>query len=365
MTSSSNTSQVETDDGSAAATDGSFEERARSAAAAWKSTTSALPADARAPSPYRGKGLYPFCLPVEHADHNLLPDARAVALERFEAAGIPWHHGVGKSPSNHLLSSQVQCANALAPHVASPDAIATIFGSVLPIADVLPFGADTGNQFDAADHVVFEWNGLADHLAEWGGKHGTRGANNTSTDAAIRYRNHDGDIEIALVEWKYREHYTASGLSGGAAKNETRTKRYRHLFDDSDGPIREGVLDFDDLLVEPMYQLMRQQLLAWKVEQEHELDAKTVRVCYCAPSANRALWEKLPGAALVAAAEQGLVSTPGPLLSLWWRMLRRTDRFVYFDTARLLDDGMPTSHEWRLRYSHLSNGAFPAEPTAE
>jgi hypothetical protein len=169
-------------------------------------------------------------------------------------------------------------------------------------------------------------------------------------------RNHRGQIEIALIEWKYRENYTSPTLSGGAAKNATREQRYRHLVEDPDGPIRSGILRFDAFLTEPLYQLMRQQLLAWRLEQAKELDADIVRVVYCAPSANRALWDRLLRPAWERELARGLTAAPGPLLSLWTRLLRRPDRFVYFDTARLLEPQMPTSTEWRSRYGHLAVG---------
>src|SRR5262245_22772793 len=92
-------------------------------ASAWKQATGFLPAEAKQPGLYGGRGPYPFCLPAEFATLNLLPEARRVALERFHAAKVPWHAGSAGAPSNHLLSSQVQCANALAPFVDDPDSL--------------------------------------------------------------------------------------------------------------------------------------------------------------------------------------------------------------------------------------------------
>lgn len=96
-----------------------------------------------------------------------------------------------------------------------PDDLARVLGTVLDVAEVLPFDASTSSLFDRTDHVVFEWVGLENHLNEWQGKSGTLGANNTSADAAVRYRTSSGDIEIALIEWKYTEQYLGHELSGG------------------------------------------------------------------------------------------------------------------------------------------------------
>ena len=195
--------------------DQTFKLTARHDAIRWKATTGTLPAEARVPGSYRNYDALPFCLPRNFHELNLLPEAREVALQRFREAGIPWHDGFEAGPSNHLLDSQLQCANALAPFVRNPAALAAIFGKVLPIDEVLPFSADGGaahlSSFDTTDSVVFEWQGLENHLNEWVGTP-TRGSKATSADAAIRYRSTDGSIELALIEWKYTESYPTGDL---------------------------------------------------------------------------------------------------------------------------------------------------------
>src|SRR4051794_16062046 len=92
-------------------------ERAR--AIAWKKRTDSLPPEAKLPAPYVGKSgvpngpAYEFCLPPGHEKLNLLADVRPQALTLFAELRVPWHAGVNGGPSNHLLSSQVQCVNAL------------------------------------------------------------------------------------------------------------------------------------------------------------------------------------------------------------------------------------------------------------
>ena len=96
-----------------------FVRQERDRAVAWKMTTPTLPDVARRPAAYIGKngaattGPLPFCLPAEHAKLNMLPEVRDQALDIFADRHIQWHAGVAGGPSNHLLSSQVQCANAL------------------------------------------------------------------------------------------------------------------------------------------------------------------------------------------------------------------------------------------------------------
>lgn len=329
-----------------------FKVAARKAAMAWKATSAALPDEARAPGRYRQYPSLPFCLPEGFTTHNLLPDARDIALERFEAAGIPWHDGVSGGPSSHLLSSQVQCANALAPFVDDPAALKAMFGDALPICRVLPFGAVEGHghvsPFDATDHVVFEWQGLDNHLSEWKGKP-TRGSQATSADAAIRYEATDGAIELALIEWKYTESYPNGALSTSKTSNATRHARYQPILESEGGPIRTDLIDLDDLLAEPVYQLMRLVLLAHCIEQTHEQGVDRARVLYVAPSANTALWAS-PCSAGFAARAGG-----DSYHDAWPRFLTRPDRMVFMDSRSLVADASPQSDEFKTRYRPIGD----------
>ena len=107
-------------------------------------------------------------------------------------------------------------------------------------------------------HVTFEWIGDRNVLGEWKGSAGTRGANNTSADAAIRYLAADGATELALIEWKYTEDYRGRELS--VDRGNLRPQRYEEAWRHPDCPVRTNVLPYEDLFVEPFYQLLRQQL---------------------------------------------------------------------------------------------------------
>jgi hypothetical protein len=331
---------------------GSFVPEARRCALEWKLHSASLEDAARVDGPYRGSGALSICLPAEYAALNLLPDAREAGLTRFRSGDIKWHDGIGEGPTNHLLDSQIQCVNALAPFVDRPEDLRELFGSVLPIAEVLPFGAPT-SEFDRVDHVVFEWVGLANHLGEWSEPTPTRGAYMTSVDAALRYRAHDGRTEIALIEWKYTERYPSGVLSGGEARMLVRHNRYGGAIRDPNGPIRSDVVPFEGLFFEPMYQQMRQQLLAWRMEQAKELGADVVRVVLVAPRGNEAFWSSLPG-------EQWLElagASPLGVAEAFRSVLRRPDRFAWLDSATLVGEESPLSEEFKARYRHLGEGA--------
>lgn len=312
-----------------------YAQRARAAAVAWK--IEALPAEAQADGIYSGGGPYPFCLPVDQAVRNLLTEAQG-AVAVFAKDQIAWHRSIAGGPTNHLLSSQVQCVNALFPMALNPDLLQAAFGQHLRIAKPLLVEGDR--------YVSFEHVGTVDLLNE--GPRMSRGAHRTSTDAAVLYCTPDNRTELALVEWKYTEQYTGNVLSPD--KKGKREMRYRDFWDDPDGPFLtaergEGPLFYEDIFIEPFYQLVRQQLLAWRMEQVRELGADVVRVLHVAPAANTAYQRSLNGGRRADAGDS--------VGAVWALMLRRPDRFVPIDSAELLDATIAaTSDAYRHRYGH-------------
>ncbi|HEV2809828.1 MAG TPA: hypothetical protein VGV93_05450 [Acidimicrobiales bacterium] len=184
---------------------------------------------------------------------------REAALVLFSDLGIPWHAGIGCGPGNHLLSSQVQCVNALGQMVSDADRLRRAFTDLLGTVEVL--------QIEPGRFLTFEYIGATDHLNEAPGGERVRGAHCTSFDAAFLHRTEDKLVELVLLEWKYTESYRPR--TPEATKDAIRWKRYGALFESPDGRVRSDVLDFVDLLDEPFYQLMRQQLLAHELEKEH------------------------------------------------------------------------------------------------
>lgn len=77
------------------------------------------------------------------------------ALALFEELQIPWHAGTPAGPSNHLVSSQVQCVNALTAMVLDPTRSEAAFGAgeVLEIEPGLDAGEDSEGQL-AGEHVL-------------------------------------------------------------------------------------------------------------------------------------------------------------------------------------------------------------------
>lgn len=311
-------------------------EKAR--ATAWKLSTDTLPAEAKVPAHYIDQGSHPsskfheHCVPAEFAELSLLPEVRPMALELFAELAIPWHAGVGNGPSNNLLSSQVQCVNACGQMVTDPDRLVRAFSG--PLGTVEVFEIEPGR------HLTFEYIGDSDYFGESPGGERVRGSMCTSVDAAFVHHTRDGRVELILLEWKYTEAYRLR--QADPAKDATRLKRYGTALIDPDGPVRADLLDFAFLLDEPLYQLMRQQLLADQLEKNHAHGADRVRVVHVLPPANTGYQRSLHRPA-----QNALGSTVG---EVWAKLLRGLDRFVSIDPAVFLDPAI-TSSEYVARYA--------------
>ena len=135
---------------------------------------------------------------------------------------------------------------------------------------------------------------------------------------------------------------------------KVRHARYREAWEDPIGPVLHKV-PYEDLFVEPFYQLFRLQLLARAMEKSHELDAERVRLVYAAPSRNEELWSRLQRDAFrrLRRSDGQLVNN---LAAAWHELLSEPDRYVLFDTAHLVAGFAPTSREFRSRYGHLKAG---------
>lgn len=313
-------------------TDQTFIATERVKASNWKLATTVLPAEAKVAAPYFDKDgssrgpKYDFCLPAEHSALSLLPEVRDSSLALFTELGIPWHAGVRGGPGNHLLSSQVQCVNALGQMVADPDRIIRAFGPLLGTAEV--------HQIEPDRWLTFEYIGTDDHLNEAVNGTRTRGARCTSVDAAFVHSTRAGIRELVLVEWKYTEHYARR--TAAPAKDAIRYERYGQLLAASDGPIAIELLPFEELLQEPLYQLMRQQLLAHQLEKVRAHGANRVRVVHVLPAGNLSYHSSLHGAAT-----PQLGST---VKAVWQRLLRHPDRFIAMDSAVFLDPQITSPH---------------------
>ncbi len=232
-------------------------------------------ADVRTAEPYR--------LSPGRRDLNIAPTVRE-ALEHYfgPPRNITWHQH-----ADHGLSSQVCCLNFFAPLATQPNLLSRVIGAALNIEPPHMHPVEEGPQGERW-FVGFEWPGRADYLGEWAknAAAGPRGQNATNADAIVRFQS-AGINETLLIEWKYTEEYGAPLRADG---NPTRTKRYAEKMFAPDGPIRADLdLTLDEFFWEPFYQLLRQQMLAYRMQQAREDGAERVRVLHISPSRNRTL----------------------------------------------------------------------------
>lgn len=289
---------------------------------------------------------YPFCLADAHSGENLWTGYRADALAYFDARAIDWHGGFKprgldgaerRLPSGHLCDSQSFCVNVWWPFTAAPRQLAAVLSGLgYPVAEVLPMVLDP-----SAPYVAFEWIGQRNYLGEGpGGKpipheSRTRGKNATSADAAVRFRRHDGRIEILLIEWKYTEFYAAKDIRFSRSGTDRSVTYVPHLRR-ADSPFAGSPVREEDLFFDPFDQLMRLQLLAAAMEREREMDADVVGVLHLAPRANRELIEGITS--------PQLAPLGGNIHDVWRRIVGETRfaaRYVDADVLPLVTREAP------------------------
>lgn len=320
----------------------SYVTRSNDAAARWKQESQVLPPEARLPgavSSRSGQSVeVAYALPREHAVHNLLPEVREDAVALFHELDIAWHQGVDDGPTNHLRSSQAQCVNALGQMMADPARIERAFGGVLDIESIRDFGEIDPQE--KGRFLTFEFVGQRDYFGEGKGGVLTRGAQSTSVDAAFAYRTSKGKDALALVEWKFTETYPSSDRAADR-KEATRLGRYEAALRRSDSPIDVDGLEVRDLFHEPIYQLVRQQLLARELERDPGVAADVVTVVHVLSPENTAYQRSY--------VSDGLRARGADVSEVWKSLLRRPEAFASLDPATFLDPEI-TSEEYRLRY---------------
>lgn len=314
---------------------------------AWKLTTKTLPREAKVSGLYYSR-MFPFCLPLEYAAHNLYQEFRDDALALFEKEGILWHtSALPGLPSNHLCSSQVFCVNALFPFIRNPEALADLFKPFFP--DLVGMHPVEEDRFG-----TFEWIDPHNLLGEIPklGKERHRGAGNTSIDAAVIYEDSNGLRTLLLIEWKYSESYAAV-YKRYRTDGTDRVEPYRDLFYGPLTPINlELVPQITDFMWEPFYQLMRQQLLAAQFREVGDPTIDQVRLVHIAVSENRAL-RTVTSPPLKALGEDAY--------DIWRKLLVDPDDFMVIDTEDLFRrfplDRYPDLEPWyrymKSRYAFL------------
>jgi hypothetical protein len=223
-----------------------------------------------------------YRLKAAHRLLNFVPLIRKEVDAYFgPPRNVAWH-----THANHGLSSQACCLNFMFRLAVNPSVLSQIIGRALNLPSVKMLPVENGPD-GRPYYVGFEWIGRDNYLGEWpaDGKP-KRGAHVTSADAFVRFQ-YKGQIRALLIEWKYTEKY---GQPLDPSGNGERKRRYKDKIFAPNGPIKGDLgLKVEDFFWEPFYQMMRQQMLAWRMERAREDGAERVSVLHISPSANQPL----------------------------------------------------------------------------
>ena len=223
--------------------------------------------------------------------HSLKPEHRRLNLGAHLRDEVEAYFGPPRNIAWHLhaasgMSSQACCINFLTPLATQPALLARVIGRALDIEPPRMLEVESGPG-GTPWYVAFEWIGRQDHLSEWPIHSApSRGANVTSVDAMVRFE-HGGITHGLLIEWKYAEAY---GNPINPAGNAVRMARYADKVFAPEGPIRAELgLKVEDFFWEPLYQLLRQQMLALRMTRAREDGVDRVRLLHISPAGNTAL----------------------------------------------------------------------------
>jgi hypothetical protein len=308
--------------------------------------------EAQEPGTYKKKARS-FCLADGYSAENLHESIRDEAITYFKERHIPWHEGFSDGegnkktlPSNHLCCSPCMCVNCLAPMMRDRQLLAKVFKPFLQeISEVLPFTADQTLSDGSQPYLSFEFVGEKIHF-ELEKAWPQRGTNCTSLDFSFLFRRSDGRRQLVLGEWKYTEEYRSLKLPKKDKINQTQWNTYKEEFEiwKSRQP---DLPDYEHFFVEPFYQLMRQTLLAQKMEREKELDADIVVHVHVSPKANREFADTFTSP---------IMAKYGSIVTEAWKNLAPNSKFISINSEDLLaviDNAAKGSHrpwaDWLIK----------------
>jgi hypothetical protein len=227
-------------------------------------------------------------LALGHEQENLYPSLRGPtgAVRFFSDRKIKWwrssRSGDSKGtdgPTRNLANSQIACVNFLLPLADVAGALAACLRTLDHDVEAVILIEHSG----LSSPVEFEWLGLDSTLE---GSAYTRGANATSADAFMLAECTGGSRRAYLLEWKYVEAYAIGQSKGKGRAGETRRKRYHDLYCAADSSF-VGQVPLDELLYEPIYQIVRLRLLADRMVRRGEFGVSQAKVVVVCPEDNR------------------------------------------------------------------------------
>lgn len=156
-----------------------------------------------------------------------------------------------------------------------------------------------------------------------------RGVHATSVDALLIGKSAGGATAF-LIEWKYVEEYGVGKYLGAGKPGATRLRRYSGMYSAPNSPF-SGVAPVEELLYDPLCQIMRLLLLGQRMVQERELGITDYRVVVVCPEANTAYRDRITSP-LLRTRFPGVVSIEGVIRAV----LRDPGTFVMTSPEQLL-----------------------------
>lgn len=248
-----------------------------------------------------GGGIFngiPYTFVLQNRESNLWQGIREAAVAYFDKYDISWHKGSKDEPKNgpegHLLSSNVSCINHLFFLRQRQDLAALVLKNI----DSRIVSAELIEDGYAAFEVM---EGKIKNPLGENERWRKRGESSTSVDAVMIGKKSDGRNILFLIEWKYTEDGKKDDKKDGK-KIESRQNIYNPHLEQKDCPIKVNIDDkkeLDKLYYEPIYQLMRQTLLGWKMAKAGEYDCDEYIHLHIIPAGNNKLrtavseWKKM------------------------------------------------------------------------
>jgi hypothetical protein len=212
---------------------------------------------------------------------NLFENIRKDALDYFSfpQKELSWHIDSAENnpetiPEGNMLSSQISCVNHLFLLRKNHKYASTILRNIderIISAEIVRdgYGDDGYVEFESwgtkksHNPLQEKEQGILQNGKKWKRQ---RGAFSTSIDAVMVGKKNDEKSILVLIEWKYTE-----PLFQGKLIKTSNSIKYNELLKDKECPIHK-IDNLDDLYYEPIYQLMRQTLWAWKMIKEFGCD---------------------------------------------------------------------------------------------
>jgi hypothetical protein len=251
---------------------------------------------------------------------NFFNQIRRDVVQYFDINNIEWWSYNKKSdkPTDHMLSSQIQCLNFLYAIRKDKNAVLQLAKLFEPqIDDIYPAITDKDEGF-----LAFEFTCNNDKLINERSNGARRGKFCTSIDVFLIAKQNDKKL-LVPIEWKYTESYLLfENKALEKSKGQTRQASCNQLISESKQLKTPIILAKSIYYFEPYYELMRQTLLVEQMVSKGVAD--DFLHIFVAPDANTDLLQNS-----YLCEQQDLVET-------WKNQLEKPEKFKQIDTSQIL-----------------------------